>query len=203
MTNGANQLTIQQLRFREKSDRCHSVFDSISQPLILSEDKTRAALIACEQMHTMSQEGSSARSVPPSSPPWSVPVRYFCRGCGRGPGLPRLFRQAEGPDDYGLGGRAKGGKKRPCKSGKSSVVAVDSPTLPPHLPRLPLRADPSRPAQAGWLGSFPSDADAASAARSVGRPGSVTTSASAQVGRGNPHSPSLPPFSPPLPRLRG
>ena len=51
MTKGANWLTVQQLQFQpfwEKSDRCHSVFDPISQPLVSWEDKTRAALVACQ-----------------------------------------------------------------------------------------------------------------------------------------------------------
>ena len=34
MTKGANWLTVQHLHFREKSDRCHSVFYSISQLLV-------------------------------------------------------------------------------------------------------------------------------------------------------------------------
>ena len=44
MTKGANWLTVQQLQFRDKSDRATAVFDSTFRPLLTWADKTRAAL---------------------------------------------------------------------------------------------------------------------------------------------------------------
>jgi len=145
MTKGANWLTVQQLQFRERVDRSQAVFDSVNAPLVSWEDKTRAALIACDQTHTMSREGILLGPVCPSvvaalarAPRGSLAagaaagVRASVAGTGR--------RKAQRTST--AAGGAKDGIKKRSRSSRGGKKATAGAAPPPSAAAAPAAASP-------------------------------------------------------------
>ena len=144
MTKGANWLTVQQLQFRERADRSQAVFDSHSTPLVSWEDKTRAALIACDQTHTMNKEGkllgpvcpavALALARPPRGP-GPAGGAQAASGGGRAFAAGACKRKGGNKPPTPAGGAKNGQKKRsrpPGRNGggKKASAGADAPTLP-------------------------------------------------------------------------
>ena len=145
MTKGANWLTVQQLQFRERVDRSHAVFDSVAAPLVSWEDKTRAALLACDQTHTMNREGKLLGPVCPSvvaalaRAPRGAPAagnaagaRAFAAGAGK--------RKAHKTST--AAGGAKDGTKKRSRSSRGSGKATAGAAPPPSAAAAPAAAGP-------------------------------------------------------------
>jgi hypothetical protein len=118
-TRGANWLTVQQLQYREYSDRSNSTFDSTCKPLVAFEDKVRAALIACEQSHTLTKEGAI---LGPVCPAVAAALRLGPAASAQHGGAPR----GKGPRSFtkGAGKASKGGANKPSRKQRKAKKAA-------------------------------------------------------------------------------